>query len=118
MVQHYSPKTFLRHTSNDLLRACFTRDEALTEIAWEDIPRDQTLEYIQRKFAGHKLTDLLDAVLQAEGYLTRVSPPGPDGGVDILVGSGPMRFGEPRLCVQVKASPSPADVNAWVNCDG
>ena len=39
MVQHYSPKTFLRHTSNELLRACFTRQEALTDIAWEDIPR-------------------------------------------------------------------------------
>jgi len=26
------------------------------------------------------------------GYVTQVSPPGADGGVDILVGSGPMTF--------------------------
>ncbi len=77
----------------------------------EQAARDQLLEYIQRKYAGHRLADLVDAVLQAEGYLTRVSPPGPDGGVDILAGSGPLGFSEPRMCVQVKSSDSPADVN-------
>jgi len=77
----------------------------------EQAARDQLLEYIQRKYAGHRLADLVDAVLQAEGYLTRVSPPGPDGGVDILAGSGPMGFGEPKMCVQVKSSASPADVS-------
>jgi restriction system protein len=77
----------------------------------EQVARDQILDYIRRKFAGHRLAALVDAVLRAEGYLTRVSPPGPDGGVDILAGSGPMGFGQPRLCVQVKSSASPADVN-------
>src|SRR5262249_26428771 len=72
--------------------------------------RDELLTFIQRKFSRHQLADLVNAVLQADGYITRVSPPGPDGGVDILAGSGPMGFGEPRLCVQVKSSPSPADV--------
>lgn len=76
----------------------------------EQAARDQILDYIQRKFAGHKLAEIVDAVLQAEGYLTRVSPPGPDGGVDILAGKGPMGFDAPRLCVQVKSSASPADV--------
>lgn len=76
----------------------------------EQAARDQILEHIQRNFAGHKLATLVDAVLQAEGYLTRVSTPGPDGGVDILAGTGPMGFGPPRLCVQVKSSSSPADV--------
>ncbi|MEN6407171.1 MAG: restriction endonuclease [Thermoguttaceae bacterium] len=76
----------------------------------EQAAGDQLLDHIQRKFAGHKLAILVDAVLQAEGYLTRVSPPGPDGGVDILAGAGPMGFGPPRMCVQVKSSPDPADV--------
>lgn len=76
----------------------------------EQAAADQILEHIQRRFSGHKLATLVDAVLKAEGYLTRVSPPGPDGGVDILAGTGPMGFGPPRLCVQVKSSASPADV--------
>jgi restriction system protein len=84
----------------------------------EQAARDQILEHIQRNFSGHKLATLVDAVLQAEGYLTRVSPPGPDGGVDILAGTGPMGFGPPRLCVQVKSSPSPADVNVLRGLQG
>jgi restriction system protein len=84
----------------------------------EQVARDQMLEYIQRKFAGHKLATLVDAVLRAEGYLTRVSPPGPDGGVDILAGTGPLGFGSPRLCVQVKSSTAPAGVDALRGLQG
>jgi restriction system protein len=84
----------------------------------EQAAGDQILEHIQRHFAGHKLATLVDAVLKAEGYLTRVSPPGPDGGVDILAGTGPMGFGSPRLCVQVKSSSSPADVNVLRGLQG
>ena len=84
----------------------------------EQAARDQILEHIQRHFTGHRLATLVDAVLQAEGYLTRVSPPGPDGGVDILAGTGPMGFGPPRLCVQVKSSSSPADVNVLRGLQG
>jgi restriction system protein len=79
---------------------------------------DQILEHIQRHYAGHKLAALVDAVLVAEGYLTRISPPGPDGGVDILAGTGPMGFGPPRLCVQVKSSSAPADVNVLRGLQG
>ena len=46
--------------------------------------------------------------LSAEGYITEFSAPGPDGGVDILAGGGTLGFQEPRLCVQVKSSQSPA----------
>jgi restriction system protein len=84
----------------------------------EQAATDQLLEYIQSKFTRHKLADLVDAVLRAEGYLTRVSPPGPDGGVDILAGAGPMGFGSPRLCVQVKSSPDPADVTVLRGLQG
>ncbi len=97
-------------------------DEALAagdgSLDIEQAARDQIVDYMQRKFAGHRLAELVDAVLQAEGYLTRVSPPGPDGGVDILAGSGPMGFGEPRMCVQVKSSPSPADVTVLRGLQG
>jgi restriction system protein len=86
-------------------------DSAVVGFDIEQAASDQLLDYIQRRFGGHELATLVDAVLKAEGYLTKVSPPGPDGGVDILAGTGPMGLGPPRLCVQVKSSAAPADVN-------
>lgn len=93
-------------------------DEDTQALDIEQAAGDQILEHIQRHFSGHKLAALVDAVLKAEGYLTKVSPPGPDGGVDILAGTGPMGFGPPRLCVQVKSSSSPADVNVLRGLQG
>lgn len=52
---------------------------------------------------------VVDAILRAQGYHTFVSPEGPDKGVDILAAPGPMGFGEPRLCVQVKSGDAPVD---------
>ena len=76
----------------------------------EDIARTQIYQYISQEFPGHRLADLVAAVLQAQGYQTQVSPPGPDGGVDITAGRGPMGFDPPRLCVQVKATGQQQDV--------
>jgi len=74
---------------------------------------DQIVGHIQAHFAGHALADLVDAVLKADGWVTKVSPPGPDGGVDILAGQGSLGLEAPRLCVQVKSQNSPADVNVY-----
>jgi len=76
----------------------------------EQMARDQIMAHIEQRFKGHDLSRLVDAVLRAEGYITEFSTPGPDGGVDILAGGGTLGFQEPRLCVQVKSSQSPADV--------
>ena len=72
--------------------------------------RDQILEHIRSRFPGHEFARLVEAVLQAEGYFTQLSPAGPDGGVDILAGRGSLGFEGPKLCVQVKATNSPVDV--------
>jgi restriction system protein len=71
---------------------------------------DRIRDHIEQKFKGHGLARLVDAVLKATGYTTIVSPPGPDGGVDIVAGRGPMGFDPPRLCVQVKSSSCPVNV--------
>ena len=83
-------------------------DEATLDIA--QIARDQILEHIRSRFTGHDFARLVNAVLQAEGYFTMLSPAGPDGGVDILAGRGSLGFEGPRLCVQVKATASAVDV--------
>jgi restriction system protein len=69
----------------------------------EERAEDEILKFIQATFKGHGLARLVAAVLRAQGYKTKESPPGPDGGVDILAGSGPLGFDHPRLCVQVKS---------------
>ncbi len=59
--------------------------------------------YLIENFAGHKLTGLIAAILEAEGFTCDVSPPGPDFGVDILAGCGPLGLNSPTLLVQVKS---------------
>ena len=76
----------------------------------EQYARDQIRDYIARKFKGHELAQLVGAVLRAQGYKVQISPEGPDGGVDILAGHGPMGFDSPRLVVQVKSGNDPVDV--------
>lgn len=75
----------------------------------EQAARDQIASLIIARFKGHDMARLVDAILQAQGYTTYVSPPGPDKGVDILAAPGPMGFGNPRLCVQVKSGDRPLD---------
>ena len=74
------------------------------------VARDQVLAHVATHFTGHGLARLVDAVLRVDGYVTEVSDPGPDGGVDILAARGSLGFDAPRLCVQVKATRTPADV--------
>jgi len=41
MVQNYSPKTFLRQTSNAILKKCFEREGALADVSWNELPEHQ-----------------------------------------------------------------------------
>ncbi len=79
----------------------------------DEYAADQIRRFIAQKFRGHELSRLVGQVLRAEGYQTHVSPPGPDGGVDILAGKGLMGFDTPRLCVQVKSGNAPVDVKVF-----
>ena len=71
--------------------------------------RAQIAKTITQKFKGHGLARLVDAILRAQGYTTYISPEGPDKGIDILASPGPLGFGNPRICVQVKSSDVPVD---------
>lgn len=67
-------------------------------------------QIIEKNFKGHGLAILVEAVLIAQGYVTKKSPAGPDGGIDILSAAGPLGFSSPKLCVQVKSTSNPSDV--------
>jgi len=75
----------------------------------EELAGDQIAQLIAARFKGHGLTRLVDAILKAQGYTTYRSPEGADGGADILAGAGPLGFGVPRLCVEVKSESGPID---------
>jgi restriction system protein len=75
----------------------------------EQLAQDAIAKLIMARFKGHKLAELVDAILRAQGYVTHLSPPGPDKGIDILAAPGPLGFGQPRICVQVKSEQSPVD---------
>lgn len=82
-------------------------DEIATDI--EDIANQQIISLIKSEFAGHALADLVAEILEVEGYTTKVSPPGADGGVDILAAGGTLGLGEDRICVQVKSGDGAAN---------
>lgn len=75
--------------------------------------QDEILAYIRQRFPAHDLARLVGAILTAEGYIVHLSPPGPDGGADILAGRGPLGLDSPTLCVQVKATADSADVRIF-----
>jgi restriction system protein len=75
----------------------------------EEAARDQIAQLIIARFKGHGLTRLVEGILKAQGYITYRSAEGADGGADILAGAGPLGFGAPRLCVEVKSESAPID---------
>ncbi|MTB87168.1 restriction endonuclease [Aeromicrobium senzhongii] len=68
--------------------------------------RDRVQTHLIENFKGHKLTHLVADILRTKGFTCEVSPEGPDGGVDILAGSGPLGLDDPRVVVEVKSEES------------
>ena len=60
----------------------------------EELPDLSQLAHDQSRFSGHALADLVNAVLRADSWVTKLSPPGPDGGVDILAARPRNTIGE------------------------
>ena len=81
-------------------------------------PHEQIVDYVGPLFPSHQLAELVDAILQADGWTTRRSPPGPDGGVDIYAARGSLGLDPPRLCVQVKATKAAARVGVLRELQG
>lgn len=80
-----------------------TTEAADQAVNLELLARDQIERRIASVFTGHDFTRLVAAILSAQGYRTRVSPPGADSGVDIVAGNGPLGLDGPRIVAQVKS---------------
>jgi restriction system protein len=82
---------------------CDLEDEEAAPVAFDRLSRDQIKQRIAARLHGHGLAQLVGEILKAEGFVTLVSPAGPDGGVDILAGPGSMSFDGSKFVVQVKS---------------
>lgn len=72
-------------------------------VSLAEVAQDEIAKKLQEDFKGHGLSELVEALLVAEGFKCRNSPPGADGGVDVLAGMGPLGMDSPKLVVQVKS---------------
>lgn len=81
-------------------------DETVAYVAEEIVQttRDFILKQLSQEFKGHPLAHFVAHLLQTMGYHTRVSPEGPDGGVDIIAHKDELGFEPPIIKVQVKSS--------------
>ena len=84
----------------------------------EEVGRDLIARHIAALYSGHGLATLVEAVLQAQGYTTYKSPPGPDGGMDLLAAGGPLGFGSPKILVQVKSGSGVVDHPVYTHMIG
>jgi len=78
-----------------------TIDLVISDI--EETTRDFILKAFARELKGHPFARFVASLLRAMGYQTRVAPPGPDGGVDIVAHEDELGFQPPVIKVQVKS---------------
>ena len=83
-----------------------SKDETVAFVAEEieETTRDFILKKIAEELKGHPLAHFVAHLLGAMGYRTRVSPEGPDGGIDIIAHKDELGFEPPIIKVQVKGT--------------
>ena len=86
--------------------AAINKDETVSYVIEdiEETTKDFILKKLSQELKGHPLTHFIANILNALGYRTRVSPEGPDGGIDIIAHKDELGFVPPIIKVQVKSS--------------
>ena len=81
-------------------------DDTIAEVAEdiEETTRDFILKTLAQELKGHPFADFVAHLLNKMGYRTRISDPGPDGGVDIVAHRDELGFEPPIIKVQVKST--------------
>lgn len=72
----------------------------------EDITRDFILSQLSLHLKGHPLAAFVAHLFETMGYRTQISPPGADGGVDIVAHKDEFALLPPIIKVQVKSGSS------------
>lgn len=80
-------------------------DETVSVVAQEieQTTRDFVLKKLGRELKGHPFAEFVGHLLTRMGYRVKVSPPGPDHGIDVLAHRDELGFEPPIIKVQVKS---------------
>lgn len=82
------------------------KEDETVAVVGEDIEqttRDFILKRLAQELKGHPLAEFVAHLLNAMGYRCRISPEGPDGGIDIIAHKDELGFEPPIIKVQVKS---------------
>ena len=104
-IKNYAEE-YLAALENRPIATPVESDETVAEVAEdiEETTRDFILKTLAQELKGHPFTQFVAHLLEAMGYRTRVSPEGPDGGIDIVAHRDELGFEPPIIKVQVKSS--------------
>ena len=104
-VKNYADE-FKSKVENKMVPDVVSKEEEV-ELVPEDIEetaRDFILKRLSQELKGHPFADFVAHLLGKMGYRTRVSPEGPDGGIDIIAHKDELGFEPPIIKVQVKST--------------
>lgn len=99
---------FIAAAMGETITAAFGEDDdptvGLVAEEIEQSTRDFILKQLSKELKGHPFADFVGHIMQCMGYRTRISPPGPDGGIDIVAHRDELGFEPPIIKVQVKST--------------
>ncbi len=106
LVKNYADEYRAALESKAVAPVPVAQDESVAAVAEdiEETTRDFVLKRLAQQLKGHPFADFVAHLLNAMGYRTRVSPEGPDGGIDIVAHKDELGFEPPIIKVQVKSS--------------
>lgn len=104
-VRNYADEFRAALAGKAVTPAPVNEDESVAAVAAdiEETTRDFVLKRLAQELKGHPFAAFVGHLLNTMGYRTRVSPPGPDGGVDIVAHKDELGFEPPIIKVQVKS---------------
>jgi restriction system protein len=106
MVKNYADEYRAALEGKAAAPAPVAQDETVAAVAEdiEETTRDFVLKRLAQELKGHPFAEFVAHLLNGMGYRTRVSPEGPDGGIDIVAHKDELGFEPPIIKVQVKSS--------------
>lgn len=106
-VKNYADE-FIAILEGKTVSVSTSEDESIPFVI-EDIKQttnDFIVKTLSQELKGHPFAEFVAHLLEKIGYHTRVSPPGPDRGIDIIAHKDELGFEPPIIKVQVKSSDS------------
>lgn len=104
----------VKNYADEFINVLEGKTEAISPVEDETIPfviedikqttNDFIIKTLAQELKGHPFAEFVAHLLEKMGYHTRVSPPGPDRGIDIVAHKDVLGFEPPIIKVQVKSS--------------